>query len=62
VIQLEMALAPVYEGSKTFMEVGAMLGDFGYSLVSLEPGLVDPKTGHLLEVDGTFERASAVPT
>jgi FkbM family methyltransferase len=57
VIQLEMALAPMYEGSKTFMEVGAMLGDFGYSLVSLEPGLADPKTGHLLEVDGTFERA-----
>lgn len=55
-IQLEMSLIPLYEGELLFNGLYDLLYDKGYSLVSIEPGFLDSKTGQLLQVDGIFHR------
>ncbi len=54
VIQLEMSLVPLYEGSPLFEEVLSTLKQYGFSLFSLIPGFSDPDTGQLLQMDGIF--------
>lgn len=56
-IQLEMSLVPLYEGEKIFHEHCEYMSNSGYSLVSLAPGFVDPRNGHVLQVDGVFHRS-----
>lgn len=62
-VQLEMPLAPLYEGEHTFGELTRFMSDRGYEIVGLEPGFSDPSTGRLLEVDGIFHRGAlrAIP-
>ncbi|MBT9139076.1 MAG: hypothetical protein DDT31_01656 [Syntrophomonadaceae bacterium] len=55
-IQLEMSLIPLYEDELLFNELYALLCEKGYSLVSIEPGFSDSKSGQLLQVDGIFHR------
>jgi|SRR5882762_7045266 len=55
-IQIELSLVPLYDGEHLFH---SMLLDFekrGYELWSLLPGLVDPGTGRLLQLDAIFFR------
>ena len=54
--QLELSLFQVYEGSLLFKEMLDLLNQYGFSLMSLEPGFSDRKTGKLLEADGIFFR------
>jgi FkbM family methyltransferase len=56
VIQTEMSLTPLYEGSIGFSELFRTIEDRGYRCVSIEPGFSDPKTCEMLQVDATFER------
>ena len=53
-IQLEMSLIPLYQHELLFYELYQILREKGFSLVSMEPGFCDKKSGELLQVDGIF--------
>jgi FkbM family methyltransferase len=55
-IQVEMALAPLYESAPTFADLFQRAVDNGYTMVGLEPGFSDMRTGRLLQVDCIFHR------
>jgi len=55
-VQMEMSLIPLYEGEMLFNELYNYMTAMGYSLVAIEPGFSDKKTGQLLQVDGVFHR------
>lgn len=55
-VQVEMSLVPLYEGSPVHTRTCDFLRDRGYRLVSVEPGFADPVSGHLLQMDGIFLR------
>ncbi len=56
-IQMEMSLIPLYRGEVLFDDLYQVMKDSGYTLVSIEPGFSDPRTGRLLQFDGIFRRA-----
>lgn len=56
-LQLEMSLVPLYDGEAVMTELIAYLSSLGFTLMSLEPGYADPRTGRLLQVDGIFFRS-----
>ncbi len=58
-IQLEMSLTPLYEGETLFPAMLKLLLDKNFSLVSIQQGFSDPKTGELLQIDCIFHRSSA---
>lgn len=55
-IQVEMSLKPLYEKQVLFDELYLHLTQCGYSLINIEPGFSDPRTGELLQIDGIFTR------
>jgi FkbM family methyltransferase len=55
-VQLEMSLAPLYEGEMLYQEMIAYLAGLGFTLFSVEPGFTDKRTGRLLQMDGIFFR------
>lgn len=55
-VQMEMSLAKLYDGQPGYLDLIAFMTERGFSLVDLVPGFTDPKTGHLLQVDGVFTR------
>jgi hypothetical protein len=55
-IQIEMSFIPSYRGTLTFEEIKKRLNDKGFTLVAIENGFYDKKTGMQLEVDGIFYR------
>jgi len=55
-VQMEMSLTPLYAGEASFNDLCQTMQDKGYTLVALEPGFTDPRTGHLLQMDGIFHR------
>ena len=59
VIEVELSLAPLYEGQSLMPAVLTRLYDAGFRLVWLERTLTHPTTNHLLEVDGLLVRAGA---
>jgi FkbM family methyltransferase len=58
-VQLELSLVPLYQGEPLFAEMLAFMTGKGYSLVALEPGFSEPRTGRLLQVDAIFHREPA---
>ncbi|MEY2629322.1 MAG: hypothetical protein RLZZ469_217, partial [Bacteroidota bacterium] len=46
-----------YQGAITFDEMKTKLNLKGFTLLALENGFYDKKTGRQLEVDGVFYRA-----
>jgi FkbM family methyltransferase len=56
-IQLEMSLVSLYEEDLLFIEMYELLSEMGYTMVSMEPGFSNPRTGQLLQVDGVFHRS-----
>ena len=58
--QLEVSVVPLYEGAPVMADVLAFMQDAGFSLMQLEPVLIDPATGRLLQLDATFCRLDAV--
>ena len=52
-VQLEMSLIPLYEGGCTYPDVLKFMGEQGFSLIGIEPGL-SSATGVLLQADGIF--------
>jgi FkbM family methyltransferase len=55
-IELELSLAPVYEGAMTFSEGLDLMTSDGFELVDVEPVFAHPGTGDLLQVNGMFRR------
>jgi FkbM family methyltransferase len=55
-IQVEMSLVSLYEGSWLFDDIKTFLENYGFSLVSIENGFYNKQTGFLYQVDGIFVR------
>jgi FkbM family methyltransferase len=58
-VQVEMSLARMYEGEATFGEMLAYLEARGFVLFGVEASHTDPRTGRVLQLDGTFFRERA---
>jgi FkbM family methyltransferase len=56
VVELEMSMVGLYEGSALHAEMISRLDDLGFSLISWEDVLTDPETGYVLQADGIFVR------
>ena len=59
VIQIEMSLAPLYDGSVGFNDLYRMMEERGFRCISIEPNFTDPQTYEVLQTDAIFERKSA---
>ncbi|MBP7745664.1 MAG: FkbM family methyltransferase [Phycisphaerae bacterium] len=55
-LQLEMSLVELYGGQMLFPQLCELIADHGFTLMSLEPGFANDRTGQLLQVDGVFFR------
>jgi FkbM family methyltransferase len=53
-IQIEMSLVTLYDGSWLFDDVKQLLEQEGFQLVSIENGFYNPDSGILYQVDGIF--------
>jgi FkbM family methyltransferase len=53
-IQLEMSLVALYESELLLTEMIQFLDQKGFTLIALENGFSDKKTGQLFQVDGIF--------
>jgi len=58
-IQMEMSLVPLYETESLFPDLLQLMTALGYDLKLIEPGIHDPSTGAVLQVDGIFFRRRA---
>jgi FkbM family methyltransferase len=56
-LELELSVAPLYEGQTQLVDLLPLLGERGFRMVSLEPILLDDR-GLLIELDGLFARAA----
>lgn len=56
-VQLEMPLTRLYDGESSFIDLYQLMLAEAYTLVGLESGFNDPRTGKVLQVDGVFHRA-----
>ncbi|MFT7592000.1 MAG: FkbM family methyltransferase [bacterium] len=59
-IQIELSLQPMYENETPYLEMIEYLNNLGFTLVSLEPGFSNPKTGELHQFDGFFVRSKKI--
>jgi len=55
-IESEMSLVPLYKGQSLMADVVQFLISKDFDLIWLERGFIDPHSGHLLQVDGLFQR------
>ncbi len=53
-LQLELSLAPLYEGETLFQPMVEYLRAIDFELWGLSPGFVDKRNGRLLQVDAVF--------
>jgi FkbM family methyltransferase len=58
---LEMSLIPLYGGQLLALDLWTLLAQQGFEAWSLEPGIRHPKTGRMLQFDGTFVRSKNEP-
>lgn len=56
VIFTELSLTPLYEGAPEFLDMFYLIIDQGYRCIALSPEFSDPRTGEMLQVNGTFVR------
>ncbi len=55
-VQMEMSLVPLYSGETLMDQLCVLMDRYGFNLVDIEAGFADAQTGHLLQVDGVFQR------
>ena len=58
-VQLEMSLAPLYEGQADFVRLIDQMQQAGFDIWGLNPAFSNRETGRLLQADGTFFRRKA---
>lgn len=56
VLEVEVSMVPLYEGSILYAEMIRMLDGLGFHLISWEDVLNDPRTGYVLQSDCIFAR------
>jgi hypothetical protein len=56
-MQLELSVAPLYEGGPTLRRMLELCEQFGFYLYGMMPGFYDEQSGRLLQVDGLFLRS-----
>lgn len=56
VLFTELSLVPLYDGAPEFLEMFNRLVNHGYCCVALSHEFSDPRTGEMLQVNGTFVR------
>jgi hypothetical protein len=54
VLQVELSMIPLYEGTLNYLDMIAFLKTKQFELFGIEPGFADLKTGRLLQFDGIF--------
>lgn len=54
VIFTEFSLLPLYDGAPEFQEMYNLLMNYGYRCVALSHEFSDPRSGEMLQVNGTF--------
>jgi FkbM family methyltransferase len=59
VIESELSLVPLYDNQVLYREMIDYLDSLGFTLVGLDRGFTDTRTGHVLQVDGIFARLTA---
>ncbi len=59
-VQLELSLAPCYEGQQLLSTLVTRLEGLGFKLWGLHQGTAHPENGRLLQADGIFVRADAI--
>lgn len=55
-VQLEISLIPIYRDEPCFPEMHALMENIGYRLISLEPTLIHPHSGEMLQIDGIYRK------
>jgi FkbM family methyltransferase len=55
-VEVELSLYPMYEGSAVIEEVMTVLRASGFTPISLIRGMTDPATHHVAQMDGLFSR------
>jgi hypothetical protein len=58
-LQMEISLAPLYQGQPTFGELLNTMSRSGFEIFGFVPGFVDPATGRMLQIDGVFFRSAS---
>jgi len=56
-VQLELSLAPLYEGQALYREIIDWLNARGFALWNVIPGFTDKDSGRMLQMDGVFFRS-----
>lgn len=56
-LEIELSLVPLYAGQALFIDVIEEVRALGFSLVNVDTGSVDPRTGRVLQCDGMFLRS-----
>jgi FkbM family methyltransferase len=59
-IELELSLAPLYEGQLLIGEMIELMDGHGFRPTHLEPEFVDPHSGELLQVNGLFQPSARI--
>lgn len=56
-LELELSLVPLYAGQVLFIDMIEYVRTLGFSLVNVDTGFADPRTGRVLQCDGIFLRS-----
>ena len=59
-MQLEVSLAPLYQGAPTLRRILELCEGLGFQLHGLIPGFYEEKSGRLLQMDGLFLRTGTL--
>jgi FkbM family methyltransferase len=59
-MQIELSVAPLYEGAPTLRRMLELCDQFGFNLYGLIPGFYEKHSGRLLQLDGLFLRSAKV--
>jgi FkbM family methyltransferase len=60
VVQTELSLVELYHGQAQMPAICNFLDQYGFSLAYIIPGMHDPASGRLLQLDGVFARRQQV--
>ena len=55
-VQVEMSLVPLYKDEVLFDKMLNLMTENGFLMIAIEPGFMDPASGHTLQLDGNFQR------
>ncbi len=60
-LQLELSFVPLYEGAMSYRDGFEFAASQGFTVMALEPGFTDRRTGQMLQADAVFFRTPCEP-